>query len=203
MTCEWRPILDFEWRYEISSAGLVKRTAYHVPVGSPKAKSGIAVRYYPEFILKPEHTPTGLRISLINEQYRACNRRVDFLVLSSFYGIQNQCVPHHLDGDVFNNDISNLEWKPREYKDTNPLLEGKACRFKKHLTQDEVVKAFMDMRDNAVVAAELGISALAVELIKQRIIWTHFTRGLKREKRFKQYSFPYHALFPNESEETH
>lgn len=182
---QWRSIPEFNNRYLISDSGRIIKNQETITVKTRRSKSGIEVRHLPEKRLIPERTTRGLRIALRNDGERHYFY-IDCLVLGCFVGYKPDCIAHHIDGDLLNNHISNLEWKHQQYMipvKTPDLIKTRQSKFKKVLTEIEAKKAFTDMRDNATVAKEIGISPLAVELIKQRIIWTKYTDGITRDKR--------------------
>lgn len=171
---KWIDIPGFANRYRISDEGEVHRKAFKGLVGLPTSKSGLTLRHYPEYTLVQKRTLNGPIVILINEDNRRLHMNLDYLVLSSFRGVEPFSYVHHLDGDCYNNHLSNLQWR------NDAIIESKPCKYKKKLTPAEVEKAFMDERELVVVAREIGISPLAVKLIKQRVIWEHYTRHLDR-----------------------
>lgn len=173
----WKDLPGFDDRYQVSDQGEVRRKAFRCLVGKVRSKTGLAWSVFPECTLKPMRQKTGPRVVLINEDHRRVILSVDYLVLSAFVGVESGWRIRHLDGDLQNNRLENLQWV------NDGLIPSKVCRYKIKLTEQEATQAFTDMRDNAVVAAEIGISPLAVELIKRRIIWTQYTRHLSRGNR--------------------
>jgi len=183
---QWRELPGFDGRYQVSDHGQVRKVTHYVIVHTVWARNGITRRRVPEITLSQEVTRKGYRVVLLNKDGTRRMLHVDRLVLYAFVGTSGGSYPFHKDGNILNNRLGNLEWKenpnaiPKEYRLLPPK---KSHRYKKKLTEAEVVKAFTDMRPNKTVADELKISPLCVELIKQRVIWTHFTDGLTRGKR--------------------
>lgn len=182
---KWADIPGFCNRYQVSDEGEVKRKAFKGLVGQVKTKSGLVMRYYPDHILAPKTTQRGLIVVLYDEDQRRLHVNVDYLVLSVFCGVEPFSQVWHLDGNIFNNHLTNLSWKK------SGLIPEKECKYKKILSEQEVQKAFTDERSNAVVAQEIGISPLAVELIKRRVLWTQYTQKLARAKRYANPNTPF------------
>lgn len=203
---QWRDIPGFEGIYQVSDLGRVMKLPQAVLARSSCYKKGVSVRKMPERFLVPEQMKTGLRVVLRDEDNAKRFFFIDRLVLYCFVGPKSGHYPYHKNHNIYDNELSNLEWRNEdEYdrKKQTTILEEKECPYKKRLTEDEVIKAFTDMRDNEVVANEIGISPLCVELIKQRIIWTKFTKNLTRGKRRKDpgdyaYRFPKNLEYRNE-----
>lgn len=182
----WRDIPGYEDSYQVSDLGNVKKRAHKVFVNCSTAKKGIVERIARERKLALDLLKKGLRVTLRDEFGARRFFYVDRLVLYCFVGTKSGCYPHHIDGNILNNKLHNLEWRESEDAQTpdSKILKPKvASKYKKILTQDEVETAFTDMRDNKIVGRIIGVSPLCVELIKKRIIWTQYTDGLKREKR--------------------
>lgn len=92
----WRPVVNYEGVYEVSTFGRVKRILIK------KGTSG--------GILSPIKNESGLYVSLHNENKKTF-RKIHRLVMESFYGLNSDKPQvNHKDGNRWNNFIENLEW---------------------------------------------------------------------------------------------
>ena len=94
MTETWRPALDFEGVYEVSSEGRVRR------IGRAP--------------LKPQRDKRGYLVVDLVADGRRKNAKIHRLVATAFLPPKPGCGEvNHLDGDKANNAVSNLEWTDR------------------------------------------------------------------------------------------
>ena len=178
----WKDIPAYADWYEVNNLGEVRRKAFEIGLNNPRSWKGYQKRHYKAAPVNPLRTSRGYQVVLRSNNHKF-RHMVDHLVLSAFKGPAARSDPHHIDGDIYNNQLNNLEWVERDPWEAQGLLEPKKIQYKKILTQAEVEKAFTDTRSNTEVGREIGISPLAVELIKRRIIWTKYTDKLTRQKR--------------------
>jgi hypothetical protein len=108
---QWRPVVGYEGRYEVSDLGRVKsleRTVQHVN------RWGMITRCIPERILKPSVHRRGHHRYVLCSDGHKHDVQVHRLVLEAFVG---QCPPGmeccHNDGDSSNNRVNNLRWDTR------------------------------------------------------------------------------------------
>lgn len=89
---EWRPVVGFEGRYEVSRDGRVRRLAYEVRGASRGAD--------------------GYRVISLTDGSLVHRRYVHRLVAEAFHGSapDGRRVVHHRDSDTSNNAAENLEW---------------------------------------------------------------------------------------------
>ena len=110
----WKPIVDYEGYYEISSFGRVKSVARTVE--HPSLVNGAKYKSIPERIRKPNIMKGYHCVALIKEG-KAKVFRIHRLVIEHF-GKARPSEEHqvnHIDGDKSNNHIENLEWvTPKE-----------------------------------------------------------------------------------------
>jgi hypothetical protein len=103
MNEEWRPVVGYEGRYEVSNLGRVKSL--------PKAQFKV------EKILKPYINPHNgySYICLIKDNHKV-SKRIHCLVMGAFnpvnklHGYDPDYTIDHKDGNKTNNSLSNLEW---------------------------------------------------------------------------------------------
>jgi len=104
----WKPVVGFEGWYEVSSHGRVKRLKRTI-----KRKNGIQCAY-PSKILETTHKKNvaPYRPARFSKGNKRISVRVHRLVLSAFMGeCPVGCEASHLDGNGFNNHLSNLKWE--------------------------------------------------------------------------------------------
>lgn len=102
---EWRDIIGYEGRYQVSNTGLVKSCEHYHPViikGTP------TLRHRKEQLLKQWKRSNYLLVDLWRDGERDV-RSVHVLVYEAFFAplTDGLCV-HHIDHNKFNNNASNL-----------------------------------------------------------------------------------------------
>ncbi|QOV97160.1 HNH endonuclease [Rhodococcus pyridinivorans] len=130
---EWRPVVGFEGRYEVSDLGRVRGVDRIDSLGRPVAGKIKPITYsgpkrnYASVQLATAETAAKLRIRLAREgksdedieaavqerrkSMRMLNRKVHRLVLEAFTGpCPDGMVGCHNDGDTTNNRLDNLRW---------------------------------------------------------------------------------------------
>ena len=105
MTEIWKDVLDFEGLYQISNLGNVKsleKTYYAGNYGSKRLQK--------EIILKPYNTRRYLCVNLTNKGVGK-NYKIHRLVALHFLPfVEGKTEVNHIDGNVLNNKLDNLEW---------------------------------------------------------------------------------------------
>ena len=118
----WKPIIDYEGLYEISSHGRVK--VVERVIEHPALVNGAKYKTIPEKIRKPNIMKGYHCIGLIKDK-KTKVFRIHRLVMEHF-GETRPTEEHqvnHIDGDKSNNRIDNLEWvTPKE--NTNHAIEN-------------------------------------------------------------------------------
>lgn len=164
--CEWRPCIDFP-AYEVSEYGYVRRatdaktTAYRA--GRPRKGS---VDRYGYLIFR-----------LYENAGQATSKHAGVLVLESFCGPrptpEHQAA--HNDGDKANNHISNLRWATPKENSHDKVRHGTSLHGADHgsakLTHEQAAAALKDRRSSWVVAAEYGVSASAIQSLRNGRSW--------------------------------
>ena len=119
---EWRPVVGFEGKYEVSSLGRV-RSLGRVMMrrnGVPKTIAGRVV--------SPFHVPpVGYRyVHLWDGTGKRFSRGVHTLVLEAFVGPRKSgMVGCHNNGDAADNSIENLRWDTRHQNNLDILRHGR------------------------------------------------------------------------------
>lgn len=117
---EWRPVVGWEARYEVSNQGRVRRIEYQVPLKNGK------FRTFPERILKSRDQSCS-RHQVVELLYGKEKKTslVHRLVLEAFVG---PCPPKqeacHHDDDPKNNSLENLRWGTRSENRMDMVRNG-------------------------------------------------------------------------------
>lgn len=107
---EWRAVVGFEGKYEVSNLGRV-RSVDRVRSYRKRDARGIISRIHRGKMLSPATTASGHQFVVLG---RGCGRLVHRLVLEAFVGAApdgTECC--HNDGEPANNRVNNLRWDTR------------------------------------------------------------------------------------------
>lgn len=171
----WKPVVDWEEYYEVSSHGRVRRRA-----NSP-------VRYKTQKILSPKELkrPTGkgyLQVTLKNIERGASTRYIHRLVCEAFQGSPSDPTLHccHNDGDKHNNHPGNLRWDTKTANEKDRLAHGTSNRGERHglskLTESDVQQIRHQLakgRKQAEIADQFGVSQATISGIKCARRWAY------------------------------
>ncbi len=172
---EWKDIKGFEGLYKISNCGNIKSLR--------KSR-----------LLKPSTDKDGyLKVMLTDNISKSHYFRVHRIVGIAF--IPNPAnLPHmnHKDGNVQNNQVTNLEWCTVQYNNQyrsvlNPdLFKNEDSRYAKVLNKNKVVEIYnlslSGVLSQNAIAEKYGISQKMVSLIKTGKRWEIVTRKLKNKE---------------------
>jgi hypothetical protein len=144
---EWKPIVCYEEKYQISNYGQVKSLNYR---GSGKDK-----------ILKLQKDTYGYNKVILYKNGKAKTRTVHRLVAEAFVPNPNNLPQiNHKDEDKSNNCVDNLEWCSAKYnnsygsrKERVSMLQGKKVRC---VELDKVFGSFTE------AARELGLEGINI-----------------------------------------
>lgn len=127
---EWKDIVGYEGLYQVSNMGRVKSLERMVIVGNMGG-----VRFVNERILKGRPNHDGyLRVAFRNKG-KLIDYRIHTLVALHFISNENKyCEINHIDKNVTNNTVDNLEWCTRQHN----VVHSKGKRVSK-ISQDNIV----------------------------------------------------------------
>lgn len=167
-TREWRPIPDWEGVYEVSSHGEVRRIIG--PTGKPCCR-----------LLKPcpsGHVGMKYYHVLLRHKPRKWFVPVHKLVLLAFDGPRPTKAheTRHLNGDRFDNRITNLRWGTHAENEADRVAHGNTAfgersNFAK-LREWEVLQIIAS-RQTEGLAGKYGVTEETIRLIRLRRIWRY------------------------------
>lgn len=170
MSERWAAIPGFGGVYEISDAGVIRRTVDSA--GGHRAgkvlKAQINIHGYAYHCLRD---PDGKRTP----------RTLHRLVLESFVGPRPQGFDaSHLNGNQTDNRLENLTWEPRSANILRKREHGTMVRGEKHKCSKLTAAQVVDIRDKArlglkarEMADEYGVSSTLIYKIASRQAWQH------------------------------
>jgi DNA-directed RNA polymerase specialized sigma subunit len=184
----WVNIAGYEELYQISNYGRVKSYKRHV---------------YGEIRTPTPNKKGYLLINLIDANHISKTYSVHRIVASAFIqNVHNFPIVNHIDGNVKNNRVSNLEWCDESYNmkhkyKLDPTL-GKGERNNSSNLTNEQVKEIYDLTWNSrlkhsYIANKYKISSAYVSKIKSGTVWTHIIKTGRLEE-----SYNYKKLNKNE-----
>ena len=118
---EWRPVVGWEGRYEVSDVGQVRSVARVVTVAAT-GRSWLQ----PSRVLLPYRTSSvGYPTLRLKAEGRKSSKRVHVMVLEAFVGPRPKgMVGCHVDGDPDNNTPSNLRWDTQSANQLHSIAHG-------------------------------------------------------------------------------
>lgn len=179
VTEEWRPIVGYKERYQISSFGRVKSNARTARI------RGNSLRPVRERIMTLQKTKLGYWFLRLNNGQKMVNCVVHRLVAKAFLPNPNNLpIVNHLDCDKANSHVDNLEWCTYSQNTIHSLSSGnhksiaqlveerglKGARAKKvsvH-TLDGKLLAQYDSATKAAVSIGVNQQAISAACIKQQ-----------------------------------
>lgn len=172
----WRPVVGYEYGYEVSSLGRVRALRRE---GLRRGRWGMAMVVFPAKILSLATTQAGYKyVSLRTPDYkRSVKHLIHRLVMRAFVGDAGALVVNHKDGDKSNNSLDNLEYcthaeNLRHCIEVLGMRRGEASGSAK-LTEDDVRKIRQDNRSLRNIAGDYGVTLQAIWYVKQRKNWRH------------------------------
>lgn len=188
----WKAVVGYEGRYEVSDQGRVRSVERMAP--HPTAKSGF--RLWPSKIMKQSESKSSdpdrpyLYVGLYGENKKQTLLLVHALVLTAFEGPRpsDRHVGMHGDDNPSNNKLSNLKWGT--YKENvadmfskgrnNKTVFARGERASSAKLTDKQAKAIAKrIREGSMlikeIAAEFGVSSTTVSHIKSGKYWGSVT----------------------------
>ena len=168
----WLDIKGYEGLYQVSDLGRVRSLVRLLP--ESHAKGVIQVKKVLAF---GANTQGRLQVSLCSAGV-AKRFLVHILVLSTFKGPRPDGLEgRHLDCDYSNNQANNLVWATHAEILSHAIRMDPCCRLRLHhaarLSADQVTAIRSDTRSQRKIAADYGITQVAVHHIKHRKTWKH------------------------------
>jgi hypothetical protein len=102
----WKPVIGYEGFYEVSNYSKIKSLARIVIRGNDKLN-------LKEKILSPNKNTSGYLQVGLSKNGKTRQFQIHRLCAMSFIGNDVKEEVNHIDGDIYNNHISNLEWVSR------------------------------------------------------------------------------------------
>jgi len=165
----WKKIKGFEELYHISSTGRVKSLRRDMMLK-------------PNYLIKSGRPQYTLQIGG-KKKYCKGHR----LVAEAFIPIDNKR-PHinHIDNNVKNNSVSNLEWCTHAENIAHCVKQGRNARGEKNhkakLREFEVIEIFKSKKGTSFLARQYGVSAGTISFIRKGDTWKHITADLMGNK---------------------
>lgn len=167
---EWRPVVGYEGRYEVSNLGRVRSVARNVEI--PATWRTVAYRRKERGrLLSPGKTRKGYgRVNLEGKTFS-----VHRLVLEAFVGpCPDGMEGCHCDGDPSNNAIDNLRWDTRRSNWEDRRKHGNAVSTRK--LSDGQVREIRRLVSgtgltNIEIAERYGVHHSTVSLIRRGKVW--------------------------------
>lgn len=177
MTEEWKPVLGYESRYEVSNIGSVRTVARVDSNG----------RFRRCRLRKPQVSHDGYFYVILRKEDGIKLKKIHQLVIEAFVGPRpNGCVVRHLDGNQKNNHVVNLKWGTPKENNQDCVNHGRTYSGSKHwnikLTEQEaidIMERFKRGERQAFLAREYKISKTQIGNIVKGKSWRHiqFTSG--------------------------
>jgi len=168
----WKDIIGFENFYSVSSIGRVKslsREVFHI-------KGNLNLK---EKILKQGLSSNGY----LSVSFTMCSKQKTFnihrLVAKIFIKNElNKKDVNHIDGNKFNNNVSNLEWSTRSENLIHAYLIGLKERGEKHPNAKLTEKQVLQIRSikgisHEKIAVNYNVSRKCISKILNRETWKH------------------------------
>lgn len=167
----WKPIIETDGQYEISSFGRIKKLFHR--------RGGKKYPCNPHKIFEGTNS-RGYVATNIRYNGKASPQMVHRLIAAAFIpNPKNLPFINHIDGVKSNNSISNLEWctqKENNHHATRiglvPRPKGKDVWCSK-LTEEQVLEIFNSNESGLVLAAKYGVRHSTIYGIKHKKKWKH------------------------------
>lgn len=175
----WKPIKDYEGKYEISNYGRVKSVCRFI---SDSGKHGM---WYPEKFLKLSKDKDGYLTVGFCKDGKKTRHKVHRLVMSAFVGDSDLQV-NHIDGNKENNCLSNLEYVTSSdnikhaYR-TGLKSEAGSKNPQSKLTEEQVREICILFQTTTLTNKKIADmynlkSDETIRRIRKRKAWTHVSK---------------------------
>lgn len=169
---EWRPVVGWEGRYEVSEYGEIRTVARTVSFGR-------AVRKIPQAEIYRHRNQRGYLQVVLWKGSLSKSRAVHRLVLDAFVGVRPdglQC--RHLDGNALNNHFTNLKWGSSRENIDDRTAHGRHCVKGSSNPRSRLSEVDVHMvRGSELCAGDLsrslGVSLTTIRHIRSRKTWAH------------------------------
>lgn len=170
---EWRPVVGYEDRYEVSEFGKIRN------IRRPRKP------LLKQWTKKPYGHKT---VNIIGNNNVRRGRLVHVLVLEAFFGPkQDGQETRHLDGDSSNNHISNLKWGTHIENMADSIRHGtfffagnigEENMHSKLMEKDviEIKRMLNNGKRGKDIAVKYGVTAAAIHLIKKGKNWAYLNK---------------------------
>lgn len=175
MAEEWRDVVGFEGKYQVSSEGRLKRLPYHRKVNRDGDTALVPYRISDGFI-----SDVGYRRATLG---RGAKRYIHQLVCEAFHGPAPKDKPNvsHYDGDKLNNRADNLRWANQTDNGQDAIRLREMAQGEAHVGAILKEKDIIEIRklhasgDHTMraIGRRYGICHQHVGDIIRRRIWKH------------------------------
>lgn len=175
----WKPIKNYEILYEVSNLGRVKSLDRFV-----NSKSNTKT-FRPGKILKClDHRKDYLYVELYDGNKGRCKRPIHRLVAETFIeNIEYMDVVNHIDGNKFNNCVTNLEWCTHSYNCHHAIQNGlftaakgeQKTKMSKLKERDvlEIRERYKNGESQYSIASSFSVGQDNISRIVNRKYWKH------------------------------
>lgn len=193
----WKDIVNFEGFYQISNLGRVKRLAQQQV--KPRRKTELILKAnndtagYPQIILGYNKKRVARVHRLVAEHF--LQPPSEELILACLAGSCKYVLVNHIDGDVANPHILNLEWCSPSHNNyhgktnlANPKVTGSAC-YAAILKEQDVLKIIKLLKQGQLsqekIGEKFGVKQITISNIWCGRSWSHLT-GIKWKARTRK-----------------
>lgn len=171
---DWKPVVGFEGRYEVSNFGRV-RSVNRIAI-SHRKEGSVERRLIGQLLRPGAQKPGHLTVAI----GRGNSRLVHALVLEAFVGPRpNDMEGLHRDDNPTNNRLDNLRWGTRSDNLFDAVRNGKKANGERvwsaKLTEDAVrfIKTHASDQSMSSLARRFGVTISAVRQVMRGITWRH------------------------------
>ncbi|MFI2132888.1 NUMOD4 motif-containing HNH endonuclease [Lysinibacillus fusiformis] len=161
----WKPVVGYEWLYEVSSKGQVRS------LDRPVYRGNKIHCYMKGRILKQTKTTTGyMRVTLVKPGNKNKMFRVHRLVATAFIQqIEGKELINHIDSNPINNDVSNLEWCTHSENLVHAYHSGeRECSIRNK--EKWIIQAYLEDRNSGcnTIAKKIGTDSKTIKRLLEQ-----------------------------------